>query len=296
MNNQTTRLFDELTEIHRRPEPFETYTAKELWDDEHISQNMLAFHLNPEAEPASRPHAFIQRSAEWIIDRFSLAKGRRVADFGCGPGLYASRFAAAGAAVTGIDFSRRSINHAVQEADERSLAIEYVLGDYLDFRSDQKFELITLVYCDLCALSTDQRRQLLTNFRNLLADGGSILLDVFSHQAYAARQEPADHGFQLMDGFWAPGDYWGFHNTFKYDEAQVVLDKYSIVEPQRTRSVYNWLQYFSPETLAEEFERCGLRIVERYADVAGLPYANGDVFAVVAQKIETGESGQEVSR
>jgi SAM-dependent methyltransferase len=285
MKNQSVRLFDDLTEIHRRPAPFETYTAQALWDDEHISQNMLAAHLDEMSEPASRPHAFIQRSANWIINRFEMGDGCQVADFGCGPGLYATRFAAAGAAVTGIDLSRRSIRYAEAEADRRGLTIDYVLANYLTFHTDRKFDLITLVYCDLCALSPDQRRQLLSNFRDLLENGGSILLDVFTHQAYDQRKEAAGQSFRLMDGFWAPGDYWGFMNTFKYEEAKVVLDKYTIIEPHQTRCVYNWLQYFSLTALAEEFEQCGLRIVEQYADVAGAPHTEEDVLAVVAQRI-----------
>jgi len=284
MNMSSISLFDTLTEIHRRPDPFETYTAKMLWDDEHISKNMLAFHLDGESEPASRPHAFIQRSADWITERFGLATGTRVADFGCGPGLYATRFAAAGAEVLGIDWSRRSIAYAEEQARKAALAIEYIREDYLDFTTDRCFDLITLVYCDLCALSPDQRRRLLKLFHNLLTDGGSLLLDVFSLQAYSGRQEATSHGFRLMDGFWAPGDYWGFLNTFKYDESHVVLDKYAIIEPQQTRWVYNWLQYFSLDSLAAEFEQCGLRIVEQYRDVAGTPYAEDEVFAVVVQK------------
>jgi len=285
MTDQTTSLFSALTEIHRRPKPFETYTASILWDDAYISQNTLAAHLDEKSEPGSRPHAFIQQSADWIAQRFDLAAGLRVADFGCGPGLYASRFAAAGAAVTGIDLSRRSIAYAKGEADKKGLVIDYVQGDYLDVRFDQKFDLITLIYCDLCPLSPAQRRRLLTAFRDLLADGGSVLIDVFSHQAYAGRQETSVYGDRLMGGFWAPGDYRGFMDSFKYDEAKVALDKYTIVEPHQTRTVYNWMQYFSPETLTAEFEQSGLRIVERYSDVAGTPFADGDVFAVVAQKM-----------
>lgn len=38
-------------------------------------------------------------------------------------------------------------------------------------------------------------------------------------------------------------------NIFKYDDAKVVLDKYTIVEENRTCEVYNWLQYFDPERL-----------------------------------------------
>ena len=30
-----------------RPEPFSDYTTPELWDDEHISEQMLRFHLDP---------------------------------------------------------------------------------------------------------------------------------------------------------------------------------------------------------------------------------------------------------
>jgi SAM-dependent methyltransferase len=278
-------LFESLSEIHRRPEPFETYTAKVLWDDNHISKNMLAFHLDEKAEPASRPREFIQRSADWIKERFALAEGRSVADFGCGPGLYTARFASAGAEVTGIDFSRRSIAYAENEAQRQGLAIDYILGDYLEFHPNRVFDLITMVYCDLCPLSPDQRRRLLTVFHDLLTDRGSVLLDVFTLQAYAGRQESTSHGYRLMDGFWASGDYWGFMDTFKYDDISVALDKYTIIEPHRTRCVYNWLQYFSLATLAAEFERCGLRIVERYADVAGTAYADGDVLAVVAQKM-----------
>jgi SAM-dependent methyltransferase len=279
----TEPLYDTLVEIHRRPEPFESHTVRELWDDDHISRKMLSFHLDPESEPASRPHAFIDRSAAWIAERFSLGEGRRVADFGCGPGLYTSRFAAAGARVTGIDFSRRSVAHAEAEARDRGLDIEYVLADYLEFRADRRFDLITLIYCDLCALDPDRRQRLLTSLRAHLADRGSILLDVWSLEAYEGRQETSRHEFRLMDGFWATGDYWGYLDTFKYDEERVVLDKYTIVEPHRTRRVLNWLQYYSPESLGEELERAGLRIEERYADVAGAPFdAGGDVITLVA--------------
>jgi cyclopropane fatty-acyl-phospholipid synthase-like methyltransferase len=285
MNDHKERLYRDLTEIHHRPEPFETYTAELLWDDDFISQSMLAFHLNPESEPASRPHAFIEDSAAWIADRFALGEGKTVADFGCGPGLYATRFAEAGAAVTGLDFSRRSIAHAEQEARRLELNIEYILGDYLQYEPDRRFELITLIYCDLCALSPDQRRRLLTLFAELLTDEGSLLLDVFTVAAFDARQKSSEHGHRLMGGFWAPGDYWGFADTFKYEDAKVALDKYTIVEPHQTRRIYNWLQYFSLETLAAELEQCGLQIVEKYNDVSGAPYCEGNtVISVVAQK------------
>jgi hypothetical protein len=72
---------------------------------------------------------------------------------------------------------------------------------------------------------------------------------------------------------------------FKYDDQQVVLDKYTIVELKQTRTVFNWLQYFTVDQLTTEFAKCGLKIVERYGDVAGAPFNNGELVAVVARKI-----------
>ena len=100
------------------------------------------------------------------------------------------------------------------------------------------------------------------------------------------REEGSSFEQKLMGGFWSADDYWGFLNTFKYDEAKVVLDKYAIVEPSRTRLVYNWLQYYSFEALARELEQNGLRIVGKYADVAGSEFVDeSDTIAVVAERI-----------
>jgi len=100
-------LLEHLEDIHHRPEPFERYTAADLWTDDHISEKMLAHHLDGESDLSSRRAEFIDQSVAWIGTRFDVGPGTRIADFGCGPGLYANRLARLGARVTGIDFSKR---------------------------------------------------------------------------------------------------------------------------------------------------------------------------------------------
>jgi SAM-dependent methyltransferase len=278
--------YEALEAINRRPDIWSAYTADTLWTDPHISAQMLACHLNPDIEAASRNHAFIDRSAAWIVETFHLDQGRRVADFGCGPGLYTTRFAAAGARVTGIDFSERSIRYARAQAAAAGLEIDYIVHDYLTYETDEVFDLITLIYCDLCALSPAQRSRLLTKFRSLLAEGGAILRDVHTLVPYAQLEESATYAYRLMGGFWAPGDYYGFANTFIYDEEKVVLDQYTLVEPDRTRTVYNLLQYYTPAALHDEFAANGLVIEVQYANVAGDPYREAaPEIAVVARKV-----------
>lgn len=278
-------LYRTLQDVNTKPEAWSVYTADTLWTDPHISARMLECHLDPDVEAASRNAAFIDRSAAWIAETFDLSSGIRVADFGCGPGLYTSRFAEAGARVTGIDFSERSIAYAREQAAQCGLEINYLVQNYLAYKTDQVFDLITLIYCDLCALSPAQRSTLLNKFRSLLADDGAILLDVHTLALYERMQESASYGYRLTDGFWAPGDYYLFANTFIYEDEKVVLDKYTLVEPQRTRTIYNWLQYYTPEALREEFAANGLNIEAIYANVAGDPYREeATEVAVVARR------------
>lgn len=278
-------MFDELEKINTRPKPFEFYTASDLWTEEHTSKQMLSFHMNKEIDVASRNAAFIERSVEWISSHFNVGAGTNIADFGCGPGLYTTPLALRHAGVTGIDFSKRSIHHARKLASSAGLSIHYVNQNYLEFETNARFQLILMIMCDFCALSPKQRKHLLSKFHAVLDSGGSVLLDVYSLTAFEQREEGAKYEANLLDGFWSQNKYYGFLNTFKYEKEKVILDKYTLVEATRTRTVYNWLQYFTPETLEKELSGCGLKVEKFYADVAGSPYnPETTEFAVVAKK------------
>jgi 2-polyprenyl-3-methyl-5-hydroxy-6-metoxy-1,4-benzoquinol methylase len=278
-------MFKALEKINERPQAFEVYTASDLWTDAHTSRQMITFHLNKEIDVASRQEAFIERSVEWISSHFNIRAGTKIADFGCGPGLYTSRFAKRQASVTGIDFSNRSIQYARQVANKEGLSIDYVTDNYLDYETDDRFDLILMIMCDLCALSPVQRKKMLGKFQTFLEPGGSVLLDVYSLNAFEQREEITKYEANLFNGFWSPNKYYGFLNTFKYGGEKVVLDKYTIIEADRTRTIYNWLQYFSPEALKREFAECGFTDAELYSDVAGIPFdPKANEFAVVAKK------------
>lgn len=280
-----TDLYLQLAEINKKPKPFEFYTAEELWTDEHNSRKMLDCHLNDAVELSSRNSKFIDRSVDWIASHFGVGEGVKVADFGCGPGLYANRLAQRGASVTGLDFSARSIHYAQAAAEREQLTVTYLHQNYLESKLDGQFDLVLMIMCDFCALSPSQRRQLLHEFHRILTPNGQVLFDVYSKVAYEKREEATTYEFNLLDGFWSAEPYYGFLNIFKYDEEQVILDKYTIVEPTQVRTLFNWLQYFTPETLEQELSACDLRVESLFADVAGTPYsATNQEFAIVAKR------------
>ncbi len=278
-------MFDELEGINERPEPFQFYTASDLWTDEHTSKQMLLFHLDEAIDVSSRNAEFINRSVEWIATQFNIGIDSKIADFGCGPGLYAARLAKHGANVTGIDFSGRSIEYAKDIATREQLNISYVNQNYFEFETEDRFNLVLMIMCDFCALSPKQRKGLLRKFHKILKPGGSVLIDIYSLSAFEQREEAATYEVNQLNGFWSPNKYYGFLNTFKYDDEKVVLDKYTIIESERTKQVYNWLQYFAPEDLEREFKEASLSIKGYYSDLAGTPYdPKSSEFAVIANK------------
>jgi SAM-dependent methyltransferase len=279
-------MFKELEKINERPGPFEFYTASDLWTDEHTSKQMLSFHLDEAIDVSSRNAAFISQSVEWIASTFNVGKETKIADFGCGPGLYTTRLAQLGAKVTGIDFSGRSIEYAKAVAAREQLVIRYVNQDYLKFETDDRFDLVLMIMCDFCALSPAQRKGLLRRFHKILRPGGSVLLDVYSLSVFEQREEAAAYEVNEHGGFWSPNKYYVFLNTFKYDQDKVVLDKYTIIESERTRQVYNWLQCFAREDLEREFVEAGFSVKGVYSDVAGPPYNKESAeFAVIANRV-----------
>ncbi len=279
-------MFKELKDINSRPDPFQFYTADELWANEHTSKQMLQYHLNESIDVSSRNKSFIESSVEWIVSHFGVDDKTEIADFGCGPGLYTTKLAERGAIVTGIDFSKNSLEHAKKVASQKGLKINYVHNNYLDFETTDRFDLITMIMCDFCALSPEQRQVILSKFSTLLKPNGSVLLDVYSLNSFIQAEEAASYELNQLNGFWSPHDYYCFVNSFKYEKEKVTLDKYTILEETQTRTVYNWLQYFSAESLTEEFKANGFTVESFYSDIAGKNFdPESAEIALVAKKL-----------
>jgi SAM-dependent methyltransferase len=278
-------VFRELQLINERPAVFSQTTVAALWTDPHISEQMLRFHLDGSVALSSGTSKFIEAAVAWIRDTFHLNDHTRVLDLGCGPGLYANRLARAGADVTGVDFSLRSIAYAREIAAQDGLNVTYFNEDYLTWESSHRFDLVMMIMRDYCAMAPEQRRVLLRKIESLLEPGGAFLFDVESMAGLVSRAESTSYETSLEGGFWSASAYFAFANTFLYPEDGVTLDKYVIVESDRTRTIYNWLQHFSQDRLRTELGVAGLEIASVLGDVTGRPFDPQSVqFAVIARR------------
>ncbi|NOI27419.1 class I SAM-dependent methyltransferase [Vibrio coralliilyticus] len=275
-------MFEKINNATAKPAVWSKYTADVLWTDSHIAKQMLEFHLNPALSLASRTSPFIDESVAWLVSEFKLNETSKVIDFGCGPGLYTHRLKAKNiGTVVGLDFSKNSLKHATKQAEQAGLDIEYNYGNYLEYSDSRKFDLITLVMCDLCALSPNQRSKLYGKFKSLLAPNGSIALDVYTETRFANQNESLNLEKNSMNGFWSNKDYWCIQSSFKYEDEKVTLDLYAISQEYKEWTVFNWLQHFTVETLIQELDAHGLEIKRAYSDLKGAPFIDGDEMALV---------------
>jgi SAM-dependent methyltransferase len=278
-------LFEELQQINKRPEPFECYTAQEFWDDEHISKQILGLHLDGANDLATRNREFRDRSIKWILSRFNVGNGTSICDFGSGPGLYTVPFAEAGAEVAGIDFSRSSVQYARKTAEEKNLKIEYMLQNYLEFKTDRKFDLATMINYDFCPLSPAQRKMLLQVIRECLNDEGAFLFDVLSLGYFSNAEEGRTFEFSPEGGFWSASPHYIFNNTYKYPDDNLILGKHTIIEEARSREIFNWLQCFDPDSIKGELGDSGFSMEEYFSNIAGDDYKEDSTeIAIIARK------------
>ena len=273
-------MYDFIHDISLRPEPFSRYTAKELWTKPHLSSQMLKYHLNQETDLASRRLGTINSAVGWIDQKLHLS-GRSLCDLGCGPGLYAQRFFDKGAKVTGIDFSERSLEYAKSHSNGN---ISYLQADYLNDDLPVGFDVITLIYTDLCVLSPDQRSLLLNKIGKMLKHGGHLVLDVAGLGLLNKKQDVTLIEDCLMGGFWAEDDYVGIQKTFIYENQHLTLDRYIIIEPDESWNIFNWFQHFTPEMIRDELNAAGFTVIEIAGDLTGKPFAEkGELMGIIAQ-------------
>lgn len=264
-------IISRLIELQEKPAPF-TPGEPLFWNDPHISKQMLEAHLNPNVDAASRRPETIDRIVQWLIQTLGLKPGDSLLDLGCGPGLYASRFARLGFQVTGVDYSRRSIDYASKYAKENHLDIAYRYENYLELQDENLYDAVFLIYGDLCPLSPGQRATLLKNIVRALKPKGTFVLDVTTREC-RKKYGNKNRWYAAESGFWKPGPHLVLEEGFDYPEQSLWLDQYTVIESDEKISVYrNWFQDYTPDTITAELAQAGFIVESICGDLTGQPY------------------------
>ena len=172
--------------------------------------------------------------------------------------------------VTGVDFSRRSIDYATASAARQGKAITYHYQDYLKMNLEKKFDLATMIYCDYGALSDDDRRTLLSNVRRHLRPGGKFLFDVFSVARLENFKESQTWEINENGGFWRETGYVALNRQCRYKD-RVTLEQITVIDGGEPVNYYLWNTHFTAGLLAREVEATGFHVLAVYGDIKGAP-------------------------
>ncbi len=254
----------------RQPKLYEEGNAK-MWTDNHISQQLLQVHLNEELDLASRKMSTIKTTIDWILQQVD-GKPLNILDLGCGPGLYAEKLAQKGHKVTGVDFSKSSIEFAKVKAKEKGLNIRYVNSDYLTLNLEENFDLVLQIYTDFGVLLPNERTQLLQKVSKFLKPGGIFIFDVLKDKELAHKISPKN--WEVSDkGFWKDCPYVALSNSFLYKKEKVILYQHTVFEDNGCIDSYRfWTHFFSNEDLKKILLEYPFQNIAMYDDV--LPKAD----------------------
>lgn len=261
---------EKIKRLQEKPALFASGDAQ-FWVDPYISKQLLKVHLDPMIDAASRSPEIIRKTVDWISATLGLKIRDNILDLGCGPGLYDTLFARQGLNVTGVDFSKNSINYAIQKAREDGLQIIYRCEDYLQLKDEAQYDAVLLIFGDFCVLSPSNRTILLKNIRRALKSGGHLVLDVSTPQL-RKRVGTNEHWYADHAGFWREGHHLVLERGFSYDD-DIYLDQYVVIDESGEICIYHhWFQDYTPERIREELEANRFQVEGLWGDLMGATY------------------------
>jgi 2-polyprenyl-3-methyl-5-hydroxy-6-metoxy-1,4-benzoquinol methylase len=208
-----------------------------MWTDKHISKYLLEAHINPEIGVASRTSEDIDKTVD-MIDQL-IKPESKILDLGCGPGLYTERLARKKHKVTGVDFSKNSIEYAIQQRDKNQSDVKYINCNYLELDFDDKFDLIIMIYCDFGVLVPEERITLMKMIHKSLKPGGIFLFDAINEQTIARIN--FNSSWEMSEsGFWSSTPYICLNKIFHFEENKATLDQHIVIDDNGSFKLYRF--------------------------------------------------------
>lgn len=145
----------------------EEWPIADLFDEDYL--NFYAPRLADEISDAE---------AALVWQMLGLGEGSQVLDLACGHGRIANRLAERGALVTGLDATPMFLDRARQDALQRGVTVEYVLGDMRSIPWTDQFDAVLSWFTAYGYFDDKQNRDVLAGTHRSLRSGGHFLVEL----------------------------------------------------------------------------------------------------------------------
>ncbi len=247
-----------------------------MWTDDYIAEQLLAMHLEPNIDVASRSKINVEKTIDWICNKIGNQQ-IEILDLGCGPGLYTEKLAKVGHKVTGFDFSKNSINYAQKSAKLKALEIDYKCQNYLDMTNENQYDMILMIYCDFGVLSLKEREILIKNVYRALKPGGKFYFDALNENSIE-KMKFEKTWEMAQSGFWSPNPYIALSKSSHFKEEKAILDEHIILDENDEWREYRFINhYFELQDIKDIFEKTNFKNIKKHENIIENDSAYNDV-------------------
>lgn len=257
-------LFDHL----KPPEMFSS-SPQNIWNVDKLNDLIINSHLDDDTYGGSYSKNFRESIIKFIVEIAPSEDYKNLLDLGCGPGLYSNELCIQGYNVTGVDYSKNSIEYARNIATINNLSIDYIVKDILEYKPSKHFDIIIMVFEILNTFDSKQRKRLINNIYNSLNNGGLFIFDVPSRYRWNLIQEMSVWSSQERYNKYIDYEYLQLFSNIKYEDGLLLNRSNYIFSDESIYTFYDWIQHFTKKSIVEEVENSGFTVKGVYGDMAG---------------------------
>jgi SAM-dependent methyltransferase len=203
--------------------------------------------------PPSREQ--IARQCDFIERRLGLRPGATLLDVGCGLGLHVLELASRGYLGVGLDLSLPMLSRASEEAQSRSLRVNFLHSDMREMSFDGAFDAVLCMGTTLGYFDEETNRRIVERLYRALKPGGVLLLDLVNRD-HVIRSQPNLIWFEGDGCVCMEESEFNFFTSRLHVKRTVILDS-----GRQTENEYS-LRLYSLHELGQLLNGIGFRVRE----------------------------------
>lgn len=197
----------------------------------------------------------IARQCDFVERRLGLKPGASVLDVGCGLGLHVLELTERGYASVGLDLSLAMLSRASEEAQARSLRINFRHGDMRELSFDSSFDAVTCLGTSFGYFDDDTNRRVIERLCRALKPGGVLLLDVVNRD-HVIRSQPNLIWFEGEGCVCMEESEFNYFTSRLHVKRTVILDMGKQIESEYS------LRLYSLHEIGQLMNGVGFRVAE----------------------------------
>jgi SAM-dependent methyltransferase len=276
---------------NRNPSPVPWVDAKYNfpWHDTEFSNRMLAEHLDPTHDLASRSPGVLKAQIDWIEETWlKPVEAKLVLDLACGPGLIANELARRGYTLKGFDVAPAAIEYARRAAAREALPATYSQRDLRTTGYGAGYDTVIFNYGIPNSFTRDDLVKIMTYARESLNPGGVAILELNSIGFF--RNNTGRTWHTVADkGLFGEHPYLALKELILNEPNSSAVEFHYVIDLENTRIREYSICYqgYTSQDIGALLDECGLKVIAEYDSLTGeTGLTDPDMMVVVANRIE----------